>query len=290
MAGSVTPNYIEEYTAKASPAKAWTALDEQGAAIDLTSAVITGWLLSLVDNSVTRLQGAFTLANQSASRGQFSYQWTLIDVSGPGIWSMYFSAKLPGDSYARELGTVHFVVLPTPEWINNMTIQEVDLNVGGAPNMSGNPAFVQLVASIVTHVIVDQLPALVLAASSANIGKVTPQVASADVATSNPLPTTSGQVGEVVPWGTNPSTTGIATDAAFKFGASGNTTVQRFCISNETGSDVRYELDASATANSLRLKDGNIIFIQQPTAAIHLFTAASQSINAAGGVMIRGWN
>lgn len=107
---------------------------------------------------------------------------------------------------------------------------------------------------------------------------------------SSPTPTTSGQVGLIAAYSKNATTTGSATDTSFTWGPSGTQVVQRVIISNETGADVRYEFDAAATANSLRLKDGNVIFVAQPTVAVHFYTAASQNINQAGGVMIRGYN
>lgn len=132
--------------------------------------------------------------------------------------------------------------------------------------------------------------ALLLIGTLTISGAVAPQVASANVSTANPLPTTSGQVGTATPYGSNPATTNAGAETLFKWGAGGTTTVQRIAISNETGSDVRYELDQTATANSLRLKDGNVLFIAQPCATLHLFTVGVQNINQASGVMVRGWN
>lgn len=101
---------------------------------------------------------------------------------------------------------------------------------------------------------------------------------------------TMGQVGIIAVYTSNATTTGVNTDTPFKWGTTGTTIVQRIILSNETGADVRYELDAAATANSLRLKDGVVLFLAQPTAVVHFFTAASQTINQAGGIMIRGYN
>jgi len=120
--------------------------------------------------------------------------------------------------------------------------------------------------------------------------KTKPQVGGSDVSTANPIPTTSGQVGPVAQWGSNPSTTNAGSETQIKFGSGGTSTVQRLIIDNESGADVRYKFDGTATANSLRLKDGIVLLIQQPCTVLHLYTAGVVNINLAGGVIIEAYN
>lgn len=280
MAGSVTPNFVQEYIAKASPSFPFTLKDDAGNPVNLTGATLSAYMLA-ADNTPTKMVGAFIFPN--AALGQCAYQWTLIDVNAVGIWRIYFSAKLPSELYQREFDPVLFVVLPTPEFYGGFVMQEVDLNVGGAPNTATNPIYADVIdriARVLGHVIVDSLPAIT--------GAVAPQVGGTNVSTSNPLPVTSGQAGLIAPLGTNGANTVGGAEYQFKW--AGNVTVQRVVISNETGADVRYELDNTASANSLRLKDGNVLFIQQPCTVLHLFTAANQNVNQAGGIMVRGYN
>lgn len=298
MAGSISPSYIEEYTGKGSPAIPFSVTDENGP-VDLTGAVIKGYVLNLTNGSVIQIHGAFTIPDQATNngqyKGQFTYQMTLIDVSEPGTWQLYISAKLPSESYTREFNPALFIVLPTPEWIANMVPTEMDLNVNGQPNSSTNPVFVQLVAAIVAHVIVDQLPALVLAASSANIGRVTPQVAGSDVAGSNPFPVVpSGVVGTVMPFvsSTPPTNTNAGAETIIQWGpdASHLQTINYILFDNESGGDVRFDFDTTATANSPKLKDGLNLLIARNCQKMHIYTASAVPWNTAGGVIARGYN
>jgi hypothetical protein len=277
MAGSVTPNSVQEYVAKGSPVFPFTLKDDSGAPVNLTGATLSAYMYALSNGAVAKMFGTFTLANQTTNPGQANYQWTLIDLNVPGGFYVYISAKLPAEPYQREFQPVTLIVLPTPEYLGGLYVQEVDLNVNGQPASNTNPVPVDVIdriARVLGTVIISSMPGISDAAGA--------------ISTSNPLPTTSGQVGLIAPLGTNPAATGIGADTQFKW--TGNATVQRVIISNETGADVRYELDATATANSLRLKDGNVLFIQQPCTVLHLFTAAAQTINQAGGVMVRGYN
>jgi hypothetical protein len=191
--------------------------------------------------------------------------------------------KLPSEPFQREFSPVLLAILPTPEYIGGLYVQEVDINLNGQPISTSNPVAADVTdrsARQLGHVTVDTIPGIV--------GVLSLQLGGTNVSTTNPLPTTSGQVGLIVPLSSNPTTTGAGADTQFKW--TGNATVQRVIISNETGADVRYELDSTASANSLRLKDGNVLFIQQPCTVLHLYTVSAQNINQAGGVMIRGYN
>lgn len=282
--GYLSPNVIIEYVAKAAPGYIFIAYDDQGNAVNLSGATLSAYMLSIDDGkTIAKMHGAFMLADQAAKPGQCTYQWNLIDVNTPGGWRIYFSAKLPSETYTREFSPATLAVLPTPEYYGGLYVQEVDLNVNGAPNTALNPTFADIVdraARALGHVIVDSLPAV--------SGNFTPQIGGTNVTTSNPIPVTSGQVGLIAPLNSDAANTTGGTEYQYKW--NGNVTVQRVILSNETGADVRYELDATASANSLRLKDGNVLFVQQPCTVLHLFTASNQNINQAGGIMVRGYN
>lgn len=284
MAGTTTPQSVTEYVAKASPVLPFTLFDDAGKTIDLTGATLSGYILNPNAQTEWRMYGAFTVLDQTLYRGQGTYQWSLIDVNAPGTFQIFISAKLPDEPYERGFAPLIFVVLPTPEYIGGLYVQEVDININGAPPTDSNSIPVDVTdrsGRVLGTVVITSLPAIT--------GAVAPQVNSANVSVSNPLPVTSGQVGLVAPYASNPAATTAATDYQFRWGT-GNTTVQRVIISNETGADVRYELDATASANSLRLKDGNTLFLQQPCTTLHLFSASDQNINQAGGIMVRGYN
>lgn len=302
MAGNVTPSSVAYYVAKAAPVFVFTLTDDAGRAVNLSGATLSAYRLSLVNGAISRMYGTFTVT--SASAGQATYQCTFLDLEYPGGWLIYISARLGAETYTREFNPVSLVVLPTPEYLAGLLMQEVDLNVNGAPNTTNNPIYADIVdriARVLGHVIIDSMPNIAGTVTpqvgGVNVsgnnpmpisGPVTPQVASAAVSTSNPLPTTSGQVGLITPKNTNGATTGNGADYQFKW--TNDATVQRVIISNETGADVRYEFDATASANSLRLKDGNVVFVQQPCTVLHLYTASSMNVNQASGVMVRGYN
>lgn len=290
MAGSALPNSISEYTSKASPVLAMTLTDDAGKPVNLAGATLSAYMMSLGTtlaslssaNQVTKMYGAFTITNASA--GQFTYQWELLDLSAPGTFAVYFSAQISGEPYVRGFAPVTLVILPTAEYIGGFSVTEVDIaGINGQPPSSTNPLFVDVTdrsGRVLGSVVITTLPPVT--------GAVSPQVGGSNVSTSNPLPTTSGQVGLIAPNSGNTGTTGNGADYQFKW--TGNATVQRVIISNESGADVRYELDATASANSLRLKDGNVLFIAQPCTVLHLYTASSINVNQASGVMVRGYN
>ncbi len=171
-ATTISPTFVQAYTAKIAPVLPFTVYNPDGSACNLTSAVFSGFIVDQA-GTVTRLT-AGNFAIVSASTGTASYQFSLTDLSSPLVGRLWITVKLPAESpKIRELDPITFVVLPTAEYIGGLIVQEVDLNINGSPNAVGNPAFVQLVAAIVSHVIVDSLPAIALAASAGvNIGSV----------------------------------------------------------------------------------------------------------------------
>lgn len=162
MSATISPNFVQAYTAKSSPALPFTVFNEDGSACNLTGATFTGFIVDQA-GAVTRLTTAnFSIV--SAVAGTASYQFTLADVAAPLVGRLWINVKLPSEApNVRELDPITLVVLPTAEYIGGLIVQEVDLNINGSPNAVGNPAFVQIVAAT----------AIALAASAGvNIGSV----------------------------------------------------------------------------------------------------------------------
>lgn len=291
MAGSgyVTPNMAIEYVAKADPAFGFVLTSDGTTPVNLTGATLTAYLLNLESGSSptpVTMHGAFTVTNAGA--GQASYQWTLIDVNVPGGFRMYINAKLPGEPYPREFGPVQVLVLPTPEYWGGTYVQEVDLNVGGAPNTAANPTYTDVIdraARALGHVIIDSLPAIT--------GHVTPQIGGNDASLANPVPVEWSQLGEVAPWNGNPGGTTANTSTAYKWGSGGTTVVRAFAIGNETGEDVYYRThntdNAVTTGTGFKIKDGTAVFIAQKTDVLYFIEANAHSFNVAGGIKVWGF-
>jgi hypothetical protein len=112
---------------------------------------------------------------------------------------------------------------------------------------------------------------------------------------SNAVPVLStAATGYVAAYGSNPANTGTAnTDATFKWGAGGNTQVNHIMVQNNSGANLLYDLDTASTSASLILSStagANTIFIDVQTTVFHMQSAnANVPINAASGILIRGW-
>jgi hypothetical protein len=109
---------------------------------------------------------------------------------------------------------------------------------------------------------------------------------------SNAIPVlNTAATGYVSVYGSNPSTTGSATDVAFKWGAGGTTQVNHLMIQNNTAINVSWDLDVATSAGSPILTPGQAIFLDVQTTALHLQAASSQNINgtSANNIVVRGW-
>lgn len=119
------------------------------------------------------------------------------------------------------------------------------------------------------------------------------QVAGASIATgNNAVPVlASASTGYVSAYGSNPATTGIATDVSFKWGAGGTTQVNHIMLQNNTAASINWDLDTATNAGSPVLAAGQTLFLDVQTTALHLQAAASQNINgsSAGNIVVRGW-
>jgi hypothetical protein len=106
--------------------------------------------------------------------------------------------------------------------------------------------------------------------------------------TVNVAPAASGYVSA---YGSNPANTGTAnTDATFKWGALGSTSVNHLMIQNNSTSNVLWDLDTATTSASPIIAPGQTIFFDVQTTVVHLQSAtANVPINAASGLIVRGW-
>lgn len=88
-----------------------------------------------------------------------------------------------------------------------------------------------------------------------------------------------------------PTSTGVNSDVAVKFGSAGNLIANHVMIANNTAINVVYELDANTSGGSDILAPGQKIFLDIQCAAVHLQAASAQNINgsAAGNIVVRGW-
>jgi hypothetical protein len=306
---SATPPTL--YTGKAAPAWPFTLLQDSGTPLNITDATLEAYMLNALTLEVVKLQGALTILN--ASTGRASYQWTLDDLSLPGRRLFYLDVTLPAEApRKREFNPVVLGIFPTPEFIGGLIMQEVDLAaVNGAPNSVGNPVFVQLVAAIVSHVIVDSLPALA-ANAGVNIGSVelldgagsnkltidgsgnaAVKLTSSSIATGSAALAvlSSTAPGYVAAYGSNPTALTSNTDAAFKWGGAGNTQVNHVMIQNNTAASLNWDLDVATSAGSPTLAAGQTLFLDVQTSAVHLQQTGTPNINgsSSANIVVRGW-
>lgn len=101
----------------------------------------------------------------------------------------------------------------------------------------------------------------------------------------------SAKQGSVSLYGSNPATTGIATDISIQFGPQGTTQVNHVLIANNTTISINYELDAATTLGSDILAAGQKILFDVQVLAVHLQATSSQNVNgtSAGNIVVRGW-
>ncbi len=125
--------------------------------------------------------------------------------------------------------------------------------------------------------------------SGGNLASILTQLNKLSFSGSNLL-TQSGSRSAVALSGTNPTTTGVNTDASV--GWNGGATVTEILIANNTTVNVIYELGATTNAGSDYLAPGqklNIVGVA--LTSVHVQAASSQNINGstAGNIVIRGW-
>lgn len=82
-----------------------------------------------------------------------------------------------------------------------------------------------------------------------------------------------------------PTSTDIATDTAVSF----TQRVHHFLIQNNTTAVCYVELDTNASTASVQIAAGASWRDDIAVTTVHLYTAASQPINQASGIILRGW-
>lgn len=104
--------------------------------------------------------------------------------------------------------------------------------------------------------------------------------------------TSVATAGQVPLYPSNPATTGVSTDVAIKWGQNGNTAINHLLISNNTTTNVNYELDAPTTAGSDILAPGQKLWLDVGgTLVVHLQAGSSVNVNgtSANNVVVRAW-
>lgn len=82
-----------------------------------------------------------------------------------------------------------------------------------------------------------------------------------------------------------PTNTNAGSDTPLTFASQ----VNHFLIQNNTTVLVYVEVEAVATTASIQLAPGQIWRDDIELLSLHLFTVAAQPINAANGIVVRGW-
>jgi len=83
-----------------------------------------------------------------------------------------------------------------------------------------------------------------------------------------------------------------AADTPFKFGTNGNTVVSHCVIQNNTGSNITYAFDQSATVSTNMvyiLATGQTIFWDRSFTALHFSSAAQQNFGGASGISVEAF-
>lgn len=277
---SVSPRY----TNAISPPYPVTLNDENGP-INLTGVQPTNFTLTLwdINNPSVVIIGTGTWTIIDALNGKASYQWSSADLSTPSVYHAYTTVKLPGEPGIRAFDPDLIVVSTLPGVLLTMATQDVNLlQVAGVAISPTNP----VPTSSAT------IGAATDAGYSAPPGSVTATSVIALLRTlADKFSQNAPVAGYVAPFATNAAATVGNTDYAFKWGASGNTTVNHIMLQNNTAANVQYELDTAATVASPVLAAGATIFIDVPCSTLHLFTATAQNVNGttAGNIVVRAW-
>lgn len=111
------------------------------------------------------------------------------------------------------------------------------------------------------------------------------QVAGAAISESNPLPARTSAVKGFTALSSPPSNTNANSDTSLTFSSD----VYHLLIQNNTSAVVYLDLDTAATQGSPELAAGQTWFLDVHTSVLHVFTVAAQPVNAASGIVIRGW-
>lgn len=83
-----------------------------------------------------------------------------------------------------------------------------------------------------------------------------------------------------------PTTTNAASETIYTLSSQAS----RFLIQNNTSATLYVDLDATASTASIQIPAGQSWRDDIQVTSFHLYTASSQPINAASGVVIRGWS
>ncbi len=89
--------------------------------------------------------------------------------------------------------------------------------------------------------------------------------------------------------GTTPTTTGTCTanaDNLVTFASA----VRIIQLHNQSNANVPYEHDIVASATSPYLAPGQLAYIDVHTTSLHVYPSQALPINAASGLIVRGWN
>lgn len=113
------------------------------------------------------------------------------------------------------------------------------------------------------------------------------QVGGSAPSNTNPLQTQYvSQSGYVAASGTPPTVTVASTDTSYTFSSQVDTVI----LQNNTTATLYYAFDATASAGSLSLAPGQVLFYSKKVTVVHLYTIAAQNINGttAGNIVLLG--
>jgi hypothetical protein len=121
-----------QYARKRSQTITWK--DEDGAAINLTGAVLTGIIER--DGVQTAITG--TLALSVAASGIFTWAYSAADVAVPGTFYVWFRAKYASDSLSEISYRTEWKVLPAGNF--ELVSASVSPSASASPSASPSPS------------------------------------------------------------------------------------------------------------------------------------------------------
>lgn len=112
------------------------------------------------------------------------------------------------------------------------------------------------------------------------------QVAGTTISNTNPIPAQDIEQSGYVSASTPPASTNAGSDTSYTFSSQ----VSRVIIQNNTSANANYAFDTAASAGSLLLTPGSLLIYPKKCTVLHLYTAATQTINGSstGNIVVLG--
>lgn len=259
-----------------------------GGAVDLTGA--TNLALSLQDKATSNVYpGSGTWTITSAASGKASYQWSERDVSVTGRFLIGVTVQLPGEAGPRAFQPDEVLILAFPGVVIVATQDSNLIQINGTAISPSNP----LPVSIADGALATLGTTTDAAYSGSGAGGVISLLKAAYAVLSNMLAKLSIMVstpGYATPYASNAGATAANADYVFKWGGSGTQTVNRWLVQNNSANTIYIELDAVSSTAGIQIPAGQAYTdYNLPISALHIWTTAITPVNAASGIVVRGW-